>query len=87
MNNKKIIDVLDLYEENIRNLSASSFNHLRIMIPKVKEFVHDNRRDKAFRWLGFIQGVFWSEGYYSIEELKNHNKPDDDIDPMRKQDS
>jgi hypothetical protein len=34
------------------------------------------RLEKKFRWLGFIQGVLWSFGDYSIEEAKGMNKSD-----------
>jgi len=30
--------------------------------------------EKAMRWLGFIQGGLWSQGFYSIEDMKNHNR-------------
>jgi len=29
--------------------------------------------NKAFRWLGFIQGVLYCKGIFSIKELKNHS--------------
>jgi hypothetical protein len=45
------------------------------MIDKAILFVNENRIEKACRWLGFIQGCLWTNGIYSIEELKNHNKP------------
>jgi len=31
-------------------------------------------REKAMRWFGFIQGGLWSQGFYSIEDMKNHNR-------------
>jgi hypothetical protein len=34
------------------------------------------RLGKMFRWLGFIQGVLWAEGVYTIEEMKEHNRSD-----------
>lgn len=29
--------------------------------------------DKRNRWLGWIQGVLWSEGIFNLEEEKQHN--------------
>jgi hypothetical protein len=29
---------------------------------------------KVFRWLGFLQGVLWSQAIFSLEELKKHNR-------------
>jgi hypothetical protein len=41
------------------------------MLNKIQAFDSVN---KAMRWLGFIQGVFWSEDVFSIDQLKNHNR-------------
>ncbi len=30
---------------------------------------------KSNRWLGFIQGVLWANGEYTIDDLKNQNRP------------
>lgn len=29
--------------------------------------------EKAHRWLGFVQSQLWSEGFYTIEEMMEHN--------------
>ncbi len=29
--------------------------------------------DKANRWLGFIQGVFWLHGYFTLNQMRVHN--------------
>jgi hypothetical protein len=34
-------------------------------------------RDKLMRWLGFLQGVLWCDGMYSLDELKAHNRGPD----------
>jgi len=28
---------------------------------------------KGMRWLGFIQGVLWREGVFTIDEMRDHN--------------
>lgn len=33
-----------------------------------------SRREKAHRWLGFIQGVFWMSGVFTLDELKEHSR-------------
>jgi len=33
------------------------------------------RREKAMRWLGFVQGTLWGWGIATIEELKKMNAP------------
>lgn len=32
-----------------------------------------SKREKAHRWLGFIQGVLWLSGVYTLDELKEHS--------------
>ncbi len=50
--------------------------HVRSMIPRIREFVEQGRIEKAFRWLGFVQCAFWGLGIFTLNELKNHNRPD-----------
>lgn len=105
MTDKKINQVLDIYEKRVKSFDpwgigymipgiedpgqrqaakaglvkmAEQFNHLYEMIGKIRKFLTEDRREKAFRWLGFIQGVFYSLGIYTIEELANHNRPTKD---------
>ena len=47
------------------------------MLPKIELFVHEGRIEKAMRWLGFIQGCLWVCGVYSLDNLKNHSRPDE----------
>lgn len=35
------------------------------------------QREKFMRWLGFVQGVFYAQGVYTIEQMKAHNCPDE----------
>lgn len=35
----------------------------------------EGRREKAMRWLGFVQGALWAHDFAVIEELKNMNRP------------
>jgi hypothetical protein len=54
----------------------ASLEHCYSMLSKIDQFVVEGRLEKAFRWLGFIQGCFWSIGLCSLDELKEHNRPD-----------
>lgn len=45
------------------------------MVDETKKLVHENRQEKAMRWLGFIQGAMWGTGFISIDELKKMNMP------------
>lgn len=61
-------------------------SHVWWAIRQCRTFVDAGRMDKAFRWLGFIQGALWDQGEYSVEEMANHNKPADEtsnLDPNR----
>ena len=49
--------------------------HCHGMLDKMEAFVREGRMEKAFRWLGFIQGCLWSMGYFTLNELKNDNRP------------
>ena len=37
--------------------------------------------EKIMRWLGFMQGVFWSSGQFTMNELRGHNSPKPAVDP------
>jgi hypothetical protein len=47
--------------------------HVYWMLGQMKGMVEDS--EKFARWLGFVQGVLWMEGLYSIDELREHNRP------------
>lgn len=51
------------------------FAHLHAMLDQVECFLQEGRLDKVYWWLGFIQGVLWIMGVYTVEELKDHNRP------------
>lgn len=92
MTDKKIVEVLSFYENTyLANgvqpvrwpaalvgppKSVRFLQHIVWMCQEAKKFVAEGRKDKAFRWLGFIQGVLWTKGEYTIEELANHSRPD-----------
>jgi hypothetical protein len=35
---------------------------------------YDSDWEKSNRWLGFIQGVLWLHGDYTLDQLKEHNR-------------
>jgi len=45
------------------------------LLPIIEALVKEGNLDKAFWSLGWVQGILWSTGFYTIEELMNHNKP------------
>lgn len=54
-------------------------NHLGSMLNEMEDFLNpelerDGDWDKFNRWLGFIQGVFWVGGDYTLNEMRDHNR-------------
>lgn len=82
MTGDKVLEVIKGYEQKINSLLAKEaweehqqLMHAREMIPKMRNFIEQKRMDKVFRWLGFLQGILYCNGIYSIDEMANHNKP------------
>lgn len=55
---------------------ARQLEHCLGMCDRMVEFVRCGQMEKAFRWLGFIQGVLWSQGIFDLDQLKEHNRPE-----------
>jgi hypothetical protein len=49
--------------------------HILYMVETAKNFVEIGKTEKAMRWLGFIQGAMWGNGYIAIDDLKQMNMP------------
>lgn len=61
----------DLTNESSK--STLSMNHIRWMINEIPRMIDDpNKKEKANRWIGFIQGILWINGYYSINDMRGH---------------
>jgi len=52
---------------------AAALRHCHQMLDRMEEFVREGHMDKAFRWLGFLQGVLWRCGVFTLDELRHHN--------------
>lgn len=90
MTNEKVIEVLARYDKEISLLAVTTkpnsrleqyvkLTHLRFMCRAAQVFVDAGRKDKAMRWLGFVQGCLVCKGLYTIDQLKEHNKPKEDL--------
>ncbi len=51
------------------NFYTRRYEHLVYMLEQLKDETDEN---KINRWLGFIQGVLWTDGFYSINDLREH---------------
>lgn len=49
-------------------------SHCHGMLDKMDEFLKKGKREKAMRWLCFVQGCLWSNGYHTIGQLADHNR-------------
>lgn len=63
------------HEEPLDSLKHG-LEHCHGMLDKMEEFLKEDRVDKVFRWLGFMQGFLWSQKLYTLTELMNHNRQD-----------
>lgn len=52
-----------------------AISHALWMCREAKTFAAE-KPEKAMRWLGFVQGVLWAVGGWTIEEFKGDNRGD-----------
>lgn len=91
MEAEKVQQVIRIYRETFENMgvekvehphearltcAAASLEHCHSMLDKMEGFIKEDRMDKVYRWLGFIQGVLWSQGIYTLHNLTHHNRKD-----------
>lgn len=67
--NKHLDDELELGNDSV-------LAHSHWMAIEAESFLAQDRREKAMRWLCFIQGCLFTLGYFRINEIKDHNRPD-----------
>ena len=94
MDGPKILEVINIYRKHFaeKGIVATHFPHTdrpnsereilahcHGMLDKMVGFVKEGRIEKAFRWLGFVQGCLWSTRQYSLEDLKSHNRPAEEV--------
>jgi hypothetical protein len=85
MTKEHVEKVLDLYEHTL-SLRAYSFKPpvLLTMFPLMRKMLENpNDWDKLMRWLGFVQGVYWSDGTFTIDQMRDHNRAGGSLDPSR----
>lgn len=52
-----------------------ALSHCHGMLDKIETFATQGMLEESFGCLSFVQGVLWSMGAYSLEDLKIHNRP------------
>ena len=48
--------------------------HLLFMCIEIPKLVKAGKIEKAMRWLGFLQGVLCEKDFYTLDQLKDHNR-------------
>ncbi len=91
MDDAKILEVIEIYRKHFQskeleeidyphNLLLDSpengLRHCHGMLKKMEKHIEEKRREKNFRWLGFVQGVLFAFRQYTLEDLMNHSRPD-----------
>ncbi|HET8962962.1 MAG TPA: hypothetical protein VFM99_03645 [Chitinophagales bacterium] len=69
------IEPLELPHRTTLQEPEDALSHCCAMLPKIAALIEEQRIEKAFRWLGFVQGVLWATGQYNLNSLKGHSKP------------
>jgi hypothetical protein len=82
MEDEKFLEACEIYKEKLYPLAeefnfAETYKHLLYMVWRIPQFIKDGRKEKANRWLGFVQGALWAKDIYTIEEMKEHNRPNE----------
>ena len=82
MSRERMLEVLQMYADELsyvepkrENEGGTRREHLRWMCLEAQRHIEKNEMEKANRWLGFIQGSFWMFATYSIDEMREHNRP------------
>ena len=65
-------------------VGSRSLGHVYTMLEKMIVFAEEGKDGKAYRWLGFVQGVLWSDGIYSIDDMREHNTSEEEYNKINK---
>ena len=55
---------------------SNAHRHLLFMMDEIRSMVAQGQREKAFRWLGFLQGAVWAFGLSDLETMRQMNMRD-----------
>jgi len=89
MTNEKVLEAVATMADFLRSKGSAAkkcekptdiqeeYGHLLYMCNSIPIFLEEGQREKAMRWLGFMQGVLWSRGGFTLDRLKNMNKPNE----------
>lgn len=80
MTPQKVMEVMYFYKEFLTGKRSThdeaAKDKILDMIPNMELMARNpHKTEKLMRWLGFAQGVLWQAGYFTLEQLKSHNRP------------
>ncbi len=84
MTTQHLEKVISYYEDVCRSsfFGTKVDNAFAIMFPLMRKMLETpTDREKLMRWLGFVQGILFDEGVFSIDDLRNHNRKNGPFDP------
>jgi len=67
------------HQQPVAVTAVQGLEHLLWMCQTIRVFVAEGRREKAMRWLGFVQGALWAKALVSIDHLKAVMRADGDL--------
>ncbi len=84
MTEGKLREVTQFYYHELDTIkparnSISLLSHVRWMCEEIPTLLLAGRKEKAFRWLGFIQGVLVAEKWFTIDQVKSHSRSEKEI--------
>lgn len=82
MTKEQILQVVDDYNSLLHPMAApideqnggTQLQHARWMCQQIPTFLKENKMEKVNRWLGFVQGILWTNGLFSITQMREHNR-------------
>lgn len=88
MKRDKILALIEKYDRELSMLNPvevmehppasrqEALGHIRTMVPAMKQLVATGEDDaKLNRWLGFVQGILFSCGARTINDMRDDNRP------------
>lgn len=72
------VKVYDVYPSGWSGNETTAKDHVLWMLNELERMemqdMEPGSRDKISRWLGFVQGVLWSTGLYTLDELREQTR-------------
>lgn len=74
MTRNQALGLMHLYAAKIERIEDTPDRHLDQLKKMASRITDEYSIDKVMRCLGFMQGVLYAYGWYTLEELKTHSR-------------